>query len=416
MRYSFSKASVAWVTIGMATYYTAHVYLFLRRAADNRVFLATFLGLAAGSLALTLPLLLSSSWLTLSWSVLALAAIWVALKLQSSFLRGLSLALQLFVVSKLGILDFASAYDVALPASLHDYWPVLLDRLVQFGVPTASFWMTSRLLARLPSTPERSAPRHGGTWGVLFLALMYALLFLLLNFECYKLTALVWPPCQATLLTLVWFGFGLHLLARRDRLGSGTAASLAALALFALAAKFLFDFNLWQPQEEHLAYAAGYGNAGGWLRLADAGLAVTYLALAWRMWLPREGMRVWSQIFGYVALAILFLHLTCETATFFDQYLPGFRGGSVSMFWALYAFALIISGVRWRLRPLRYLGLGLFGVVVAKIFLVDLSHLASVYRIAAFVALGIVLLLAAFVYLRQTRQENPPGADKGASP
>jgi hypothetical protein len=37
------------------------------------------------------------------------------------------------------------------------------------------------------------------------------------------------------------------------------------------------------------------------------------------------------------------------------------------------------------------------------VFLSDLDHLQSVYRIAAFGVLGVVLLLAAFVYLKQPR-------------
>ncbi len=413
---TFSKEAVAWVTIGMAAYYTGHVYFLLQRAKRNQAFLATFLALAAGALTLTLPLLLSKAWLTMSWSVLALVAMWTALKLQSSFLRGLALALQMFVVFKLGALDFAFAYDVPLPSSLQDYWPVLLDRAMQFGVPAVTFWLSSRLLGRLPPAPERTAPLHGGAWGITCLVAMYALAFLVLNLESYRLCGLIWKPCQVAMLTVIWVGFGLHFLMRRERLGPALCAWLATFVLFAIAIKFFVDFGLWQPDAEQLVYDVHYRDAGGWLRLLDVGVVVGYLTLAWQVWRRRDAVRVWALASGYTALGMLFLHLTFETATFSDQYVPGFRGGSVSVLWGLYAFALIISGIWWQIRTLRYLGLGLFVVVVAKIFLVDLERLASIYRIAAFVALGVVLLLAAFVYLRQSHQVKKVSSDEGMSP
>jgi len=128
--------------------------------------------------------------------------------------------------------------------------------------------------------------------------------------------------------------------------------------------------------------------------------------LAWQMWRRLDAVRGWALAAGYTALALLFMHLTFETGTFFGRYLPGFRGGAVSVCWALYAFGLIMSGLRWRVRALRYLGLALFVVVVAKVFMVDLDYLQSVYRIAAFGVLGVVLLLAAFVYLKGARKAD----------
>jgi uncharacterized membrane protein len=414
VRGTFSKAAVAWVTIGMAAYYTGHVCFLLRRTGSPRAFLASFLGLAAGSLALTLPLLLSGSWLTMSWAVLAAIAMWTALKLQSAFLRGLALALHAFVACKLGVLDLADAYDGTAPASLSAYWPVLIDRAMQFGVPVASFWLSSRLLARMPPSPDREAPRHGGAWGVICLVVMYLLLFLVLNFEGYRLGGLLWMPGQLVVLTLIWVAFGLHLLARSPRLHPMLCATLAALALLAIAMKFLVDFGHWGPDVERAVYAVHYQQGGGVVRLVDVAAVLGYLALAWHAWRRGGETRGWALACGYTALAILFLHLTFETATFFDQYVPGFRGGSVSVCWGLFAFGLILSGIRWQVRTLRYLGLGLFCAVIAKIFLVDLNHLASVYRIAAFVVLGIVLLLAAFVYLRQARPDELGGNNKDA--
>ena len=48
------------------------------------------------------------------------------------------------------------------------------------------------------------------------------------------------------------------------------------------------------------------------------------------------------------------------------------------------------------MRALRLAGLTLFGLALAKLFLYDLSSLSSITRALSFIALGAVLLAAAF--------------------
>ena len=52
------------------------------------------------------------------------------------------------------------------------------------------------------------------------------------------------------------------------------------------------------------------------------------------------------------------------------------------------------------LLPLGLFAIALFGITVAKVFLVDLATLAGIYRIVAFFIVGIVLLFASFLYQR----------------
>lgn len=74
---------------------------------------------------------------------------------------------------------------------------------------------------------------------------------------------------------------------------------------------------------------------------------------------------------------------------------------TISLTWAVYAMGLIALGF-WRSSPmLRYLALGLFGLTVAKMFAVDLRELDGAYRVAGFVTLGLVLLIASFLYQRR---------------
>lgn len=79
-----------------------------------------------------------------------------------------------------------------------------------------------------------------------------------------------------------------------------------------------------------------------------------------------------------------------------------------SVFLAIYAVVMIASGVVRKIPVDRLLGLTLIGIVVAKLYLYDIWLLARFYRISAFVALGIILLAASYIYSRlRTRTPLP---------
>ena len=80
------------------------------------------------------------------------------------------------------------------------------------------------------------------------------------------------------------------------------------------------------------------------------------------------------------------------------------RQASVSVLWAAYGMGLISLGFARRSAVLRSLGLVLFAITVAKLFMVDLLALDGIYRIVGFLALGFVLLTASFLYHRSRRR------------
>jgi uncharacterized membrane protein len=73
---------------------------------------------------------------------------------------------------------------------------------------------------------------------------------------------------------------------------------------------------------------------------------------------------------------------------------------ALSGFWAALGFAAIVAGLMRRRRALRLGGLGVLTLAVGKVFLVDLAHLESIWRVGSFLALGLLLLAGAFAYQR----------------
>ena len=99
-------------------------------------------------------------------------------------------------------------------------------------------------------------------------------------------------------------------------------------------------------------------------------------------------------------MGIVFLSTTLELNTFLNYFIPGLRAGGITILWTAYALTMILVGIRKNLKITRYLGLSLFGVVAWKIFFVDLATLDQIYRIVAFIVLGIMVLAGSFAYLK----------------
>jgi uncharacterized membrane protein len=83
-------------------------------------------------------------------------------------------------------------------------------------------------------------------------------------------------------------------------------------------------------------------------------------------------------------------------------------GWGIPVSWAVAALLWVGAGVLLRDSEVRIAALALFGLVVARIFLVDLQGLDLPSRVVVFILTGILLLLGSYLYARQRRAEAPP--------
>ena len=73
---------------------------------------------------------------------------------------------------------------------------------------------------------------------------------------------------------------------------------------------------------------------------------------------------------------------------------------AISVMLTIYAVILVLIGVRTRAAIHRMIGLALVALVVAKLYLVDVWVLGRLFRITAFLALGVLLLALSYLYSR----------------
>lgn len=72
----------------------------------------------------------------------------------------------------------------------------------------------------------------------------------------------------------------------------------------------------------------------------------------------------------------------------------------LTILWGISSFVMIWLGMKHRYKPLRIISLSLFAVSLIKLFLFDITNIGPGGKIAAFILLGVLLLIVSFMYQR----------------
>jgi uncharacterized membrane protein len=120
--------------------------------------------------------------------------------------------------------------------------------------------------------------------------------------------------------------------------------------------------------------------------------------------------RVFQVVLLVVALVTLWFLMTVETYTYFaararlQETTEGFQHEHwlgqmmLSILWSIYAATLAAVGFVRRTAAIRWAAISLFALTVVKVMLVDIAVLQQLYRIIAFLVLGLLLLVVTWGY------------------
>jgi hypothetical protein len=195
-----------------------------------------------------------------------------------------------------------------------------------------------------------------------------------------------------------WGGAAILLAAVASRVRSQqlvvTAGGFAALAL---SHTLIFE----APFETFLYGASSLGAAA----IALAASAGGPLVLARLRWLDRQTRVVVATagaltLLYLVSVAIVSVVGSGESQSVIDLAVRQQGQALVSALWGVVGVAALIAGLRRDTRELRTGALLLLLATAGKVFVFDLAALTSIYRVASFIALGLLLLAGSFAYQR----------------
>ena len=148
-----------------------------------------------------------------------------------------------------------------------------------------------------------------------------------------------------------------------------------------------------------------------------AGIAASYL-VAYLIKSAKEKDAQWVSFTSVLFVAANFLTLlvlSLELWGYFAQQisnaglsdtagLKNMQNLLLTALWAGYAMILLVIGISKRWRQVRIWALALLVVPIAKVFLYDVWALQTLYRIVAFVGLGILLIMGGYLYQRNSKR------------
>ena len=250
---------------------------------------------------------------------------------------------------------------------------------------------------------------------------------------------------------VIGFGFGLAALAMLvliERLAGPTDANItaavawAAMAVAAVATVATFAARASKLQlSEHFGFvvtglslavllfaaiadamqpAAGAAWLWHWL-LTPINLGLVVLALcgfALRGLLSRGGPTAGRVAHGGLAVGAatgLLIGSTALVARFFDPRVGApfettrtIQQSALSVWLAIAAVLFVVYGFKRRTRPARWTGLVLLGLVALKVLVLDMSGAETIWRIAALLVTGLLLVATSTVYTRASKATAKP--------
>jgi uncharacterized membrane protein len=425
------------MSLSVAIFYMCHILLFLKKKLVDRKLLVALIALAGAFTTWTLPLVLEKETLTICLSLLAFMFLWLGRKIHSNFIQQLGYLVYLAIFYRLSFQDlprnFGVAYGADVPAA--EYWREMFQRLCTFGTSIGSV-VAAFFLQRREALPEEdvtvppendvgvSVDRKLGSSTFFWAGLLLAFAFVHLELNSMFMYC---APLRLPVLSVLWCGMAAWLMWRfvdGKCADSGLFAVGSLFLIVALIKLLSFDLAAWgfcgrfiYQMEYSLAYAGA--------RFLDYGVMMALLFTVW-WWLsssanfkelnPSSSRKV-TLVFGYAGLALFFMYATLEVNSLLYWCLRDFQEGGISILWAILAICFICAGIWKGVRALRYIGLVLFCIVVGKVFLVDLSDMEMIYRVIAFMVVGVALMLGAFAYIYSSRKfelgtESSEGQEK----
>ncbi|GHU82985.1 hypothetical protein FACS189415_4400 [Bacteroidia bacterium] len=390
--YHWSSNPKGIITLGMAVLNVIPlVILWLDKTVDRRlVYLVIANVLLFVSLAI--PMQLHGSFITMLWGAETTVVLWLWKKSDIRVFKSAFLLLEFAALASL-LGDWDNFYSYVEPDIL---LPLFNTSVVTGIFITITLWVNGYIY------PSRNLS---------YLAVGMLFITLLLELQ-YRMGLYYpdWPPFRYLIYGLYVYLYVAVLTGvywKLGRLKGGLSAGAVLLSL-SYVTVYSFIVNLVRRDVMFDSFADGIPPSWGYVGMHYPALVCLAFFLVFLLLtkgrLSNAGK---NKIYWFVAIvSVITLSLEADTVIlmlFSEAFseadlLETSHNIVYPVLWGITGLALMITGMKKKIRTLRIISLTLFVLIIAKLYLYDIWQMSQTGRIIALVILGIIFLLVSFLY------------------
>jgi uncharacterized membrane protein len=382
--------------------------LFKNSKIDRNLFYL-LIGLVLTFISLAAPIQLEGNHITLFWALECVLVLWLAHKSGIGFLRDVSMLLVGLMIISL-LMDWDNLYFSTPTLAESPRFPVFNKGFITSLMAVLGLVGYTYLLNRdhlHQNLLSISAQNYRKPLAVIIVLMTYAGIYLELDYQ-FKIH---FPAARGLLIGCYNYLFvaGLILLVRN----LGTPAKL--VVLFCSVFLIVFHLPLYNAQTISIrnAYLEQHtvGLGAFLLHYILSALFILNIYFIHKYFTPLLKTFRLKPAFQWFVIVFVLGLLSAEldhlvVVSLFDgkqsvsELINTNHKAGFDILWGVISFVLIFLGMKWKSKNIRIASLALFAVTLLKLFLMDISGLSEGGKIAAFISLGVLLLIMSFLYQR----------------
>ena len=362
-----------------------------REARGLEVTLAFYAASIVAAISLAAAMSVREAWLTVALSIQLPALAWINTRIRTTSLQIIAGIVACVVLTRLvfnyNVLSYPLGADPATSWVIYGY-----------GMPAVSFFWAARIFRALKAERVIALLEAGG--------LAFAVLLISLEIRLFVEGSLIsthYGLLEQSLQSISWLAVGSALAVHHHRLNNRVAFTGAPFLLCLAAAQVLVlqvlicnPFFVDDP-------------VGTWPVFNVLFLAYAVPALFAFLCARALADTPWARFARYAEIAgffLLFVYISYEVTRAFQGPVLSFFHHShaelytYSLVWLVFAVVLLVLGMVLKRSILRFASLAILVVTALKVFLIDMSALTDLYRVASFLGLGLSLVGIGYLYQR----------------
>lgn len=392
-------------TIILGSFNFGFAYFFYKKRSVDKNLIYLLIGFVLTFVSLTAPIQLHGNYITLFWAAEMVLLYWLGQKSGIQLIRNTSLVVLALALISL-IMDWGKIYESQSKTVLL----VMFNKAFITGLVMIAALIIKKKLSKLDQ--EKSIgniiplDRYTSILKLLKTAVIYLMFLLEIVHQMNtRIGNIVFTETAIWLYHYLFIAV-LFIYARKEsfaiqKIVAGATAFL--LVLYVFAAKSIFNLEIETLSGHLFPIVFLWHFTIPLLALINLYLLVQFVN---KSLVPDDKIKTYTPwFFTVIGLFILSNEIvriwTWKDASNIVALMPIQTKAikiALPILWSIGSFALMLLGMRLRLKTYRIISISLFALTILKLFIYDISDVGQGGKIAAFVLLGIILLIVSFLY------------------